>query len=564
MRGLKKSVSVAIVLSVLCFSLTAFAAEKRDAIAKNGMVAAADPRAAQVGVDILKKGGNAFDAAVATAFALFSVEPHASGMGGGGFAIVYVAKEDKTYIVDYRESAPAKALENFYVDLEAKTKVPAKTAISTGWYSSGVPGMLAGMDTLNKKFGSMKWADLISPSIALLEKGVVVDKTLNGQITDMYGNIEKSPTPGFFQKTYLKDGLPIEPGQPYRNGDLIKTYKLVAKKGASVFYKGELADKIAAAYAKHAGGWITKKDLAGYAVTMREPIEGTYRGYKIASVPPPSSGGLTIIEILNTLENFDMKKLGYGTADSVHVMIEAQKLAYADRKEYIGDPAFVKVPVKALASSEYAKARAASIDMNKAAEKVGPGDVLKITHGNTTSLSVIDKKGNMVTITHSINSFFGAMTVPDGTGILMNNHMDDFDWKPGTVNSVAPGKKPLSSMAPTLISKDGKPFMTLGSPGGPRIIIAVANIIVNVIDYGMDLQAANDAPRFYNPNTAKTPMENRFSAEVIEALKAKGQQPELRKEYDNYFGGAQAIMVLPDGSLHGSGDLRRAGVGIGY
>lgn len=564
MLRLKHGVTVAIAISLFCFSSLAFAADKRDSIAKNGMVAAADPNAAQIGVDILKKGGNAIDAAVATSFALFAAEPNASSMAGGGFAIIYIAKKDKTYIVDYREVAPAKAYDKFYVDYETKMKIPAKRAIDTGWYSSGVPGMLAGMDELNKRFGTMKWADVVTPAITMLEKGIVVDKTLNGWITDMFPKIEHSPTPDFFLNTYFKDGLPLEPGDTYHNNDLVKSYKLVAEKGAEVFYKGELADRIAAAYAEHADGWITKKDLESFKITMREPIEGMYRGYKVASVPPPSSGGLTIIEILNMLENFDMKKMGYGTPDSIHAMIEAQKLAYADRKEYMGDPAFVDVPVKRLSSRDYTAARAKTIDMNKANTKVGPGDILKELKGNTTSISAIDKDGNMITITHTINGGFGAMVVPEGTGILMNNQMDDFEWKPGLANSVAAGKRPLSSMSPTLISKDGKPFMTLGSPGGPRIIAAVSNVIVNVIDYGMDIQSANDAPRFFNPNTAKTAMEKRFSKDVLDALKAKGQDPDIRKEVDTYFGGAQAIMVLPDGSLHGSGDIRRSGKGIGY
>jgi len=564
MLRLKQCVTMAVAISLFCFSSLAFAADKRDSIAKNGMVAAADPNAAQIGVDILKKGGNAIDAAVATSFALYAAEPHASSMAGGGFAIIYIAKEDKTYIVDYREVAPAKAYDKFYVDYEAKTKIPAKRAIDTGWYSSGVPGMLAGMNELNKRFGTMPWADLMTPAITMLEKGIVVDKTLNGWITDMFARVEHSPTPDFFLNTYFKDGLPLEPGDTYYNNDLVKSYKLVAEKGADVFYKGELADKIAAVYAKHADGWITKKDLADYKITMREPIEGMYRGYKVASVPPPSSGGLTIIEILNMLENFDLKKMGYGTPESIHTMIEAQKLAYADRKEYMGDPAFVDVPVKQLSSPEYAAARAKTINPNKANTQVGPGNILKELKGNTTSFSAIDKDGNMITITHTINAGFGAMVVPEGTGILMNNQMDDFEWKPGLANSVAAGKRPLSSMSPTLISKDGKPFMTLGSPGGPRIIAAVSNVIVNIIDHGMDVQAANDTPRFYNPNTAKTAMENRFSKEVLDALKAKGQEPDLRKELDTYFGGVHAIMVLPDGSLHGSGDIRRSGKGVGY
>lgn len=549
---------------LFCLATTASANDKRDAVAANGMVAAADPNVTRIGVDILKKGGNAVDAAVAMSFGLFGAEPHASSMAGGGFAIIYLAKEDKAYIVDYREVAPAKAYDAFYLDRAAKLGVKPKNLIDTGWFASGVPGMLAGMETMSKRFGALPWKDLIAPSVALLEKGIVVDNTLNGWITDMYSRLEQSPTPDFFLDAYFADGLPLEAGKRYYNKDLVASLKLVANKGADVFYKGELGDKIAAEYSRHGDAWITKKDLEDYKIIMREPIEGMYRGYKVASVPPPSSGGLTIIEILNMLENYDLKKMGYGSAQAIHTMIEAQKLAYADRKEYIGDPAFVDVPVRLLSDRGYAAKRAATINPDKAGTDVGPGDILKIRKGNTTSLSAIDKDGNMVTITHTINAAFGAMVVPQGTGILMNNQMDDFTWEVGLANSVAAGKRPLSSMAPTLISKDGKPFMTLGSPGGPRIIAAVSNVIINVIDFGMDLQTANEAPRFFNPNTAKTAMENRFPEKVLEALKAKGHSPDIRKEFDTYFGGVHAIMVLPDGKLHGSGDPRRSGVGMGY
>lgn len=549
--------------SLLSVPASALAADKRDAIAQNGMVAAADPRAAQVGVDILKKGGNAVDAAVATAFALFAAEPNASGISGGGFAIIYVAKEDKSYIVDYREVAPAKAHEKFYVDLEAKTKVPVKQSKATGYYATGVPGMIAGMEEMANKFGTMKFAELIEPTTDMLEKGVVVNEGLAGHIMDMLDRMAQSPTPDFFMNTYFKDGLPLEAGQAYYNNDLLNTLKVIAAKGSPAFYTGEIADKIADFYAKNADGWITKKDLADFKVIIREPIEGMYRGYKIAAVPPPSSGGLTIIEILGMLEQSDMKKMGHGSADSLHTIIEAQKLAYADRDTYMGDPAFVNVPVKQLSDPKYTAERAKLIDMKKANHKLAPGKV-DTSHGTTTSLSVIDKAGNMVTVTHSLNAFFGALVAADGTGMVMNNVMDDFSGELGLANSVAPGRRPLSSISPALVSKDGKPFMTLGSPGGPRIITALSTVMVNVIDYGMNIQDANNALRVHNPNSATTSIEGRVSPAVRTELEARGHKLDVKKDLDLYFGGVHAIMVLPDGSLHGSGDLRRSGLGVGY
>ncbi len=553
--------------ALLLFSLAgtglALAADKPDVIAKNGVVAAAHPLASQIGVDVLKKGGNAFDAAIATSFGIQVAEPNASGMGGGGFAILYSAKDKKSYLIDFREKAPAMAFDGFY-KLDDKGK-PVDRATNVGWFASGVPGHVAGMEMMHKRFATKKWDELMTPAIKLLEAGVPVNKTLNGIITDQMARMQLSPTKTFFDKTFFKDGLPLEEGDTYRNPDLVASLKLVAKDGAKAFYTGPIADKIAAAYVKDGKGWITKADLAAYKAVMRQPVEGVYRkNYKLAAFPPPSSGGLTVIEILNILENFDLKKIGYGKPDAVQAMIEAQKLAFADRGKYMGDPDFVSVPAKELLSKQFAASRAKLINLNSSIKGAEPGAILKDARGSTTSFSIIDKAGNMVTVTQTINSFMGSVTVPEGTGILMNDEMDDFTMKKGQANSVQAGKRPLSSMASVLVFKDNKPFMTMGSPGGPRIITAVSNIIVNVVDYGMNLQDAIVAPRFHNPNSEKTAMEGRWSPELQKALTAKGQVLDMRKDVDLYFGGAQGVMIRPDGSLHGGADPRRGGKALGY
>ena len=553
----------AVAAAVTMFSSPGIAADKRDVIAANGVVASAHPAASQIGVEVLKNGGNAFDAAIATAFAIHVVEPNASGIGGGGFAILYDAKQKKSFVIDFRERAPGAAHETFY-KLDEKGKV-LNQAMSIGWYAAGVPGQVAGMEALHKQFATRKWADLMAPSIKLLDDGVTVNNTLHSMIMNYMDRMDKSPTKAFFDKTFFKDGLPLEEGAKYHNPDLAASFKLIAKEGAKAFYTGAIADKIAAAYAKNANAWITKKDLADYKVAMREPVQGTYRkDYQVVALPPPSSGGLTVIEMLNILEKFDLRKMGYASPDSVHAVIEAQKLAFADRGKYMGDPDHVTVPIKDLADKKFAAERAKLIKMDSAITGAEPGALLKDLKGNTTSFSIIDKAGNMITVTQTINDFFGAVTVPDGTGILMNDEMADFTAKPGQANSVKAGKRPLSSMSPVLVFKSGKPLMTMGSPGGPRIITAVANIILNVVDYDMNLQAAIEAPRYHNPNSAKTAMEARWSEELRKALTDKGQTLDMRKDVDLYFGGAQGVMIMPDGKLHGGADFRRGGQAAGY
>jgi gamma-glutamyltranspeptidase / glutathione hydrolase len=559
-----------IVVLVLVFAWTGFfqsipswAQEaRRDVVASQGVVAAAHPLAAQAGLEILKKGGNAFDAALATAFTLNVVEPNANGLGGGGFMIVYNAKDKKTTVIDFREKAPAKAAPDFY-KLDEKGNA-AGGATVTGYNAVAVPGQLRGMEMLHKKYASMKWADLMKPAIQYAEEGVPVSKTLNGLIKGELDRVQNFPGKAFYEKTYMKDGLPLEVGQKFVNKDLAASLRKIAKGGADVFYKGEIAAAIEKEFTK-ANGWITKKDLASYQAVLREPVQGHYRCYTILSVPPPSSGGVIIIEILNLLEGFDLAKMGPNSASFLQNAIQAQRMAFADRSKYLGDPDFIKVPVKGLASKKYAEPLRAKITDGKDPGPVEAGDPSKYETESTTSFSVIDKKGNMITVTQSLNFWWGSGVVPEGTGIFLNNHMDDFVPKPGSPNSVQPGKRPLSSMAPTLVLKEGKAFLALGSPGGPRIITAVSRIIMNAIDFKMSMQEAIESPRFHNQNAAQTNIESRYPEEARKELEGKGYQFTVKGPMDLYFGGAQGIMVSPgDGKLHGGGDPRRDGVAVGY
>lgn len=535
---------------------------RRDVVASQGVVAAAHPLAAQAGLDVLKKGGNAFDAALATAFTLNVVEPNANGLGGGGFMIIYTAKDKKTTVIDYREKAPAKAAPDFY-KLDEKGNA-ANDATVTGYNAVGVPGQLRGMEMLHKKYATMKWADLMKPAIQYAEEGVPVSKTLNSLIKGELDRVQKFPSKAFYEKIFMKDGLPLEVGQKFVNKDLAASLRKVAKGGANVFYKGEIAAAIEKEFAK-ANGWITKKDLAAYQAVMRQPVQGQYRGYTILSVPPPSSGGVIVIEILNLLEGFDLAKMGPNSATFLQHAIQAQRQAFADRAKHLGDPDFVKVPTKGLASKKYAAAQSAKISDGKDPGPVEAGDPSKYETESTTSFSVIDKKGNMITVTQTLNNWWGAGVVPEGTGIFLNDEMDDFVPKPGAANSVQPGKRPLSSMAPTLVLKDGKAFMALGSPGGPRIITAVSRIIMNAIDFKMAMQDAIESPRFHNQNAAQTNIESRFPEDARKDLEGKGYQFTVKGPMDLYFGGAQGIMVNPvDGKLYGGGDPRRDGVAVGY
>lgn len=534
----------------------------REAQGTVGVVAAAKPEASQVGISILKKGGNAVDAAVATAFALGVLEPNASGLGGGGFMIVKLANMKEAVVVDFRETAPAAAKADMYrIGDDGKVAAAANVV---GGLASGVPGEVAGLLYGLEKYGSKKLTrtQIMQPAIDWAKKGIPVTVNLSKIISDELVKINKFPATA---KLYSNEGLPFETGDTIRNPDLAVTLELIAKRGKDGFYKGELAKKIVTAV-QETGGVITEADLASYEPKIRKPVSGAYRGYTIFSTPPASSGGTHVIEILNILENFDMAKLGDGTPAALHVWGEAMKQAFADRAKYMADTEFVKVPLSGLTSKAYAKGLAANIDMEKPMESVQAGDPATYESGSTTSLSVMDKKGNMVAITKSINYFFGSGVIVPGTGILMNNHMDDFAPKPGSVNSIEPGKRPLSSMSPTLVlDPEGKPFMTIGSPGATRIIGAVAEVISNVIDLKMPIQQATMAPRFFRMQSGDYNLEGRVSINTKNALEKMGHKVVVKGDWDAFFGGVHAVQYDRSKKvLFGGADPRRDGQAAAY
>jgi gamma-glutamyltranspeptidase / glutathione hydrolase len=535
--------------------------DRRKAVAAHGMVAAAHPLAARAGLEVLQRGGNAVDAAITTALTLGVVEPNASGLSGGGFALVYLAKEGRSYVVDFREAGPAKARPDVY-PLTSRNKA-LNDASATGYRAVAVPGELRGLEMLHQKFGSQPWADLFQPAIQQSEAGLVVSETLSQILADEFDRLEKSPAMPWLQKNFYKDGLPAQAGDVIRNPELTATLKKIASGGADVFYKGELAEAIAKEFAEKGSNWITQEDLANYRAILREPVKGTYRDCTVITLPPPSSGGLALLELLNILEGYDLAHMKQGSTEYLALCIEAQKLAFADRAQYMADPAFAKVPVAGLLDKSYAAERRKSIAQQKP-NRASAGSPAKYESGSTTSFSVVDKDGNIVTITQTLNHFMGAGVVPEGTGILMNDEMDDFDLQPDSVNAPAAGKRPLSSMAPLIVLRDRKPFLTAGSPGATRIITALANIVIGVVDFKLDLPEAILAPRFHNGNLSETAVEARFPREVLTALETRGYKLAVKKEMDLYFGGAQGIMFLPDGKLLGMGDPRRDGLALGY
>lgn len=527
----------------------------RNADGKNGVVAAAKPEVSQIGVDILKQGGNAVDAAVAVGFAISVFEPNASGIGGGGFMLIRMAKTGKTVVIDYRETAPGKATPNMFV-LDENGKV-VNNEITVGGKASGVPGTVAGLLTALDKYGTMPRSKVMAPAIKYAKEGIPVTVNLESIIKDNYEKLAQFDAAA---DIYLKDGLPYEIGDTIKNPDLANTLTKIAKDGQKAFYEGEIAKKIVDEVQKQ-GGIMTLKDLKDYKVELREPVVGKYRDYTIISCPPASSGGTHIVQLLNMLEHYDIKKMGDNTPESWQVWAESMRQAFADRAEYMGDTAFVKVPLKGLTSKAYSDEMVKKINLDKAGHDIKAGDPSKYESGSTTHFSVMDKEGNMVAVTQTINYFFGSGVVVPGTGIMMNNEMDDFVAKPGTKNSIEGGKRPLSSMSPTLVlDPQNRPFMTLGSPGATRIIPAVALTISNIIDHGMSIQEAISAPRIAQFQSGDLNIEGRVSLESYNKLQEMGHKIHVRDSYDPYFGGVHGVMMdYKTKTLHGGADPRRDG-----
>ena len=527
--------------------------------AQHGMVASVDALATQVGVEILRQGGNAVDAAVAVGFALAVTHPQAGNLGGGGFMLLRTASGRATAI-DFREMAPGHASRDMFLDKQGNAD--SKLSL-TSHLASGTPGTVAGLALAAQKYGTLPLSTLLAPAIRLARDGIPVNDALADDLKT-YGKEVLITHPNSKAIFYKPDGTPWQKGDRLVQKNLAHSLQLIARQGPDAFYKGEIADEIAGEMAQH-GGLIIKADLAAYRAVERQPISGTYRGYEVFSMPPPSSGGIHIVQILNILENFDLAKMGFGSADAMQVMAEAEKYAYADRSEYLGDPDFVKVPWQALTSKAYAKTLAQQIDVAKArpSSEIKPGKLEPYESNQTTHFSVVDKQGNAVAVTYTLNTYFGSGIVAGKSGILMNNEMDDFSAKPGTpnvyglvggeANAVQPAKRPLSSMSPTIVAKGGKTWLVTGSPGGSRIITTVLQMVVNSIDFGMNVAEATNAPRFHHqwlPDQLR--VEKGFSPDTLRLLEAKGQHVKVLPS----MGSTQSIMIGPDGMLYGASDPR--------
>ena len=527
--------------------------------AQHGMVASVDALATQVGVEILRQGGNAVDAAVAVGFALAVTHPQAGNLGGGGFMLLRTASGRATAI-DFREMAPGHASRDMFLDKQGNAD--SKLSL-TSHLASGTPGTVAGLALAAKKYGTLPLSTLLAPAIKLARDGIPVNDALADDLKT-YGKEVLITHPNSKAIFYKPDGTPWQKGDRLVQKNLAHSLQLIARQGPDAFYKGEIADEIAGEMAQH-GGLISKADLAAYRAVERQPISGTYRGYEVFSMPPPSSGGIHIVQILNILENFDLAKMGFGSADAMQVMAEAEKYAYADRSEYLGDPDFVKVPWQALTSKAYAKTLAQQIDVAKArpSSEIKPGKLEPYESNQTTHFSVVDKQGNAVAVTYTLNTYFGSGIVAGKSGILMNNEMDDFSAKPGTpnvyglvggeANAVQPAKRPLSSMSPTIVAKGGKTWLVTGSPGGSRIITTVLQMVVNSIDFGMNVAEATNAPRLHHqwlPDQLR--VEKGFSPDTLRLLEAKGQHVKVLPA----MGSTQSIMIGPDGMLYGASDPR--------
>jgi gamma-glutamyltranspeptidase/glutathione hydrolase len=532
-----------------------------EAESTQGMVVSAHPLASAAGVEVLRRGGNAVDAAVAAAFALSVVEPYSSGLGGGGFMLIYPGPGREVAVLDYREVAPAKASREMY----QKDGRVAPGLSTTGHLAVAVPGTVAGLAAALERYGTMPLSRALEPAIRLAEDGFRVSLEFEARDLATWKKLKLNDAAA---KIFLRRGLPYQVGQTLKQPDLAKTLRAVAAGGPQVFYRGWIADAIADDMAGH-GGLITRADLAAYQPRWRQPVAGSYRGFQVVSMPPPSSGGVILLEMLNVLEGYDLAGMGFHSVETEHLLAETMRFAFADRAAFLGDPAFVKIPLDRLLSKEYADFLRESLRLDRAtpSREIKRGNLLPAESQTTTHLSVVDKNGGAVALTQTINTLFGAGVAAPGTGILLNDEMDDFAADPGQpnayglvqgeANAVAPGKVPLSSMSPTLVFKDGKLFLVVGSPGGPRIITTVLQVILNVADFGMNLPEAVAAPRLHHqwlPDQLYLEA-GRLSFSERRALEKKGH---TLKRYV-LPGNAQAILVAPDGSLVGASDPRGEG-----
>ncbi len=528
-----------------------------------GMVVSQRKVASEVGAEILRQGGNAIDAAVATALTLAVVLPRAGNLGGGGFMLIYSNELQKTIAIDYREMAPAKASRDMFLD--NKGNYDRKKA-QFSLLSAGVPGTVAGLYYALEKYGTLSWDEVLDPAINLAENGFKVPHDLSSVLTNYKNRLTANQATA--EAYYKKNKVPYKVGEVMKLPDLAWSLKELKQYGPSAFYQGEIAKKIVAEMERN-GGLITLKDLGNYKVKERVPIKGTYKGYEIVSMPPSSSGGVHLIQMLNMLEPFSLNEMGFGSAETIHLLSEVMKRAYSDRSKYLGDTDFVEVPLKGLTSKTYAKKLLKEISLSKvtSSKDISYGNPLPYESPDTTHFSVMDDRGNVVSNTYTLNFSYGSGIVIPGTGILMNNEMDDFSSKKGVpnayglvgfeANEIQGRKRPLSSMTPTIVFKDGKPYLVLGSPGGSRIITTVLQVVLNVLEHKMNIKKAVISPRIHHqwlPDVLL--VEEGFSSDTLSLLKAKGHTIRPSRT----MGSVQAIVSSGD-YFYGAADPRRPSSG---
>ena len=531
-------------------------------IARNGMVVGPEQLAAEVGAQILRQGGNAIDAAVATGFALAVTYPRAGNLAGGGFMLIHLADDDRETLIDYRETAPAAASRDMFLDNEGNLD---KQREYFSLQSAGVPGTVAGMLYALEKYGTLTREQALAPAIALARDGIPVSYSLFFEISASAQNLRKNPAAErqFFQP----DGSAYAVGDIWRQPDLAWTLSEISEEGINGFYGGEVAQLITTEM-ESGGGLITAQDLADYRVVERQPVRGTYKDFEIVSTPPPSSGGVHIVQMLNILEGYDLQAMGHNSAAYVHHLTESMKLAYADRSLYLADPDFVDVPVTQLIDKAYAEQQRQRIDSNVATPSVdiAPGQLLGSESTETTHYSVADRFGNVVSNTYTLNFSFGSNIVVPGTGMLLNNEMADFASSPGSANAfglvqgeankIEPGKRPLSSMSPTIVFRAGEPWLATGSPGGSVIISTVLQTTLNAMVFDMNIATAAAEPRMHHqwmPDVLK--MEEGFSLDTVRLLQAMGQNVDMASRTT----GRTNSIMLDEGWLYGSSDTRRPG-----
>ncbi len=536
--------------------------------ARHGMVASTHEVASRVGVEILQRGGNAVDAAVAVAFALAVVHPAAGNLGGGGFMLIRMA-DGRATVIDYREMAPARAHPRMYLDEKGEVIPEASTV---GHRAVAVPGTVAGMALALQKYGTMSWADVCRPAERLAREGVVLTHFEAESMKRAARLLSRFPES---RRIFLRNGRYYEEGEVFRQPELAQTFRRLIEHGPREFYEGETARMIVAEM-EAGGGLITADDLKNYRALEREPLRTTYRGYEILTVSPPSSGGVALIEMLHILEGFDLRALGHNSADYIHLLVETMRRAFADRARFLGDPDFARIPVKGLTSRSYAEALRRTIDRQRAtpSASLASPDAFAYESEHTTHFTIVDAAGNVVSNTYTLNGSYGSGVTVRGAGFLLNNEMDDFTSKPGApnmfgllqseANAIGPHKRPLSAMTPTIVLKEGKPYLALGSPGGPTIINTVLQVLLNVLDFGMNLQQAIAMPRVHHQWMPDQIVYEPFglSRDTMEALKARGH---AFTERPRSLGDVQGVMIEPETGMRlGSSDPRMDGRPVGY